>query len=207
MDRGYLENQEDRKGRPAKLVVADALPDDIEILPAPERLQGCTVADDLQGVKTNNLSKAAGRESEKEFFSTPSDTPATARGIRPVNALSLFHDLEVRGVILEVQGKFLKVDAPAGVLTEEHRAALKEHKPKLLRFLSRTVEEPQEAPERESVVRWSGPGLIRIRDPFTGEWHEWPAAKCLPGVVADRRRKGGADIERTESGYPGEGGR
>jgi hypothetical protein len=79
MDRGYLENQEDRKGRPAKLVVADALPDDIEILPAPERLQGCTVADDLQGVKTNNLSKAAGRESEKEFFSTPSDTPATVQ--------------------------------------------------------------------------------------------------------------------------------
>jgi hypothetical protein len=41
IDRGYLENKEERKGRPAKLVVADALPDDIEILPAPERLQGC----------------------------------------------------------------------------------------------------------------------------------------------------------------------
>ena len=41
MDRGYLENQEDRKGRPARLVTGDDLPDDIEILPAPERLQGC----------------------------------------------------------------------------------------------------------------------------------------------------------------------
>jgi hypothetical protein len=59
IDRGYLENQEDRKGRPAKLVVADALPDDIEILPAPERLQGCTVASDLEGVKANNLSRSA----------------------------------------------------------------------------------------------------------------------------------------------------
>jgi hypothetical protein len=39
MDRGYLENLEDRKGRPARLVEADALPDDIEILPTPERLQ------------------------------------------------------------------------------------------------------------------------------------------------------------------------
>jgi IS5 family transposase len=37
MDRGYLDNKEDRKGRPAKLVTTDALPDDIEILPASER--------------------------------------------------------------------------------------------------------------------------------------------------------------------------
>jgi hypothetical protein len=109
-----------------------------------------------------------------------------------VNALKLYHDLKARGVILEAQGELLKVDAPAGVLTEEHRAALKEFKPKLLKFLSRPREEPQEAPERESMARWAGPGLVKIRDPFTGGWHEWPAAKCLPGVVAeaDRRRNG-----------------
>ena len=41
MDRGYVKNLEDRKGRPARLVPGDPLPDDIEILPAPERLQGC----------------------------------------------------------------------------------------------------------------------------------------------------------------------
>jgi hypothetical protein len=79
MDRGYLENKEDRKGRPAKLVVADALPDDIEILPGPERLQGCTVASDLEGVKTNNLSEAADMAQEKEFSLTPSDTTATVQ--------------------------------------------------------------------------------------------------------------------------------
>ncbi len=109
-----------------------------------------------------------------------------------MNTLSLFHDLKARGVILEAQDGQLRVDAPAGVLTEADRAALKECKPKLLKFLSRSKEEPQEAPGRESVARWAGPGLVRIRDPFTGEWHEWPAAKCLPGVVAeaDRRRKG-----------------
>jgi len=109
-----------------------------------------------------------------------------------VNALKLYHDLKARGVILETHGEHLKVDAPAGVLTGEDRAALIEFKPKLLKFLSRSYEEPQQGPERESVVRWAGPELIRIRDPFTGEWHEWPAAKCLPGVVAeaDRRRKG-----------------
>jgi hypothetical protein len=109
-----------------------------------------------------------------------------------VNALKLYHDLKARGVILEAQGEHLKVDAPADVLTEEHRAALKEFKPKLLGFLSLPREEPQKAPERKSLARWAGPGLVKIRDPFTGEWHEWPVAKCLPGVVAEanRRRKG-----------------
>jgi hypothetical protein len=108
-----------------------------------------------------------------------------------VNALSLYRDLKARGVILEAQGEFLRVDAPAGVLTEEHRAALKALKPKLLKLLSTEREKSQEVPERESLARWAGPGLIRIRDPFTREWHEWPAAKCLPGVVAeaDRLRK------------------
>ena len=106
-----------------------------------------------------------------------------------MNALSLYHDLKARGVILEAQGEHLKVDAPVGVVTEEDKTALVEFKPTLLRFLSRT---PEEQPLRESKSRWSGPGLIRILDPFTNEWHEWPAVKCLPGVVAeaDRRRKG-----------------
>ena len=110
-----------------------------------------------------------------------------------MNSLSFYHGLKARGVILEAQGGLLKVDAPAGVLTQEDKAALVEFKPKLLKFLTHPREEPQEAPERESVARWAGPRFIRIRDPFTGEWHKWPAAKCLPGVVAeaDRRRKGG----------------
>jgi hypothetical protein len=79
VDRGYLENKEDRKGRPAKLVVADALPDDIEILPSPERLQGCTVARDLEGVKPNNLSAAPNSAQEKEFSLTPSGPAATVQ--------------------------------------------------------------------------------------------------------------------------------
>jgi hypothetical protein len=109
-----------------------------------------------------------------------------------VNARSLYLDLKERGVILEAQGEYLKVDAPAGVVTEEDKLTLIEFKPVLLEFLSRPREEPQQAPERKSVARWAGPGLVKIRDPFTGEWHKWPAARCLPGVVveADRRRKG-----------------
>ena len=111
-----------------------------------------------------------------------------------MNALSLYHDLKKRGVIFEAQGEHLKVDAPADVVTEEDKAALIEFKPILLKFLSRNaVRVPKEEPLRESKARWSGPGRIRIRDPFTGEWHEWPVAKCLPSVVAeaDRNRKGG----------------
>jgi len=107
-----------------------------------------------------------------------------------VNALSLYHDLEARGVILEAQGEYLKVNAPTGVLTEADRAGLKEFKPKLLVFLSCPAERLLEAPEPESVARWAGPGLVKILDPFTGEWHEWPAAKCLPGVVAEADRRG-----------------
>jgi hypothetical protein len=96
-------------------------------------------------------------------------------------------------MVVEVHGEHLKIDAPAGMLTEEDRAALMEFKPKLLKFLSHIYEEPQEGPERARA--WpAGQGLVQIRDPFTGEWHELPAAKSLPGVLAeaDRRRKGGA---------------
>ncbi len=79
MDRGYLKNLEDRKGRPARLVLGDALPDDIEILPAPERLQGCTVASDSEGIKTNNLSETTDTAREKDLFSTPPDKAATVQ--------------------------------------------------------------------------------------------------------------------------------
>jgi hypothetical protein len=43
LDRGYLRNLEDRKGRPARLVIGDPLPDELEVLPRPERLHACAV--------------------------------------------------------------------------------------------------------------------------------------------------------------------
>jgi hypothetical protein len=49
LDGGFLKNLEDRKGRPARLVLGDALPDNRAILPTPEQLvddaglRGCTV--------------------------------------------------------------------------------------------------------------------------------------------------------------------
>jgi hypothetical protein len=79
MDRGYLKNLEDRKGRPARLVPGDALPADIEILPTPERLQGCTVAVVSEGIKHNSISDADSAEGEKDSSLTPSENIATVQ--------------------------------------------------------------------------------------------------------------------------------
>ena len=55
VDRGYLKNLEDRKGRPARLVVGESMPEDAEILPAPEDLEevlsGCAVDRDFEGIQ------------------------------------------------------------------------------------------------------------------------------------------------------------
>jgi hypothetical protein len=110
-----------------------------------------------------------------------------------VNALSLYHDLKGRGVLLEVQGEYLKVDAPAGVVTEEDKAALVEHKPVLLKFLSRiAAAEPEDNGRRFEVRRSRYPGYTSLYDPIHDEWHDFPTKDCLPSIVAeaDGRRKG-----------------
>src|SRR5262249_58738048 len=38
LDAGFLRNLEDRKGRPARLVLGDELPADSDVLPAPDKL-------------------------------------------------------------------------------------------------------------------------------------------------------------------------
>jgi hypothetical protein len=57
IDRGYLTNREDRRGRPARLVLGDPLPDEQEILPRPEALEAnrCTVARDSWAIKREVL--------------------------------------------------------------------------------------------------------------------------------------------------------
>jgi hypothetical protein len=89
MDRGYIKNLEDRKGRPARLVPGDSLPEDVEILPSPERLmegpEGCTVAGAQEGVNHNNVSEPAERAGNQEFTSTPSRNGATVQPWGPVS--------------------------------------------------------------------------------------------------------------------------
>jgi len=51
-EKGYLKNLEDRKGRPARLVIGDPMPDDIQILPSIETLKEkcCSVVVEIEGI-------------------------------------------------------------------------------------------------------------------------------------------------------------
>jgi len=56
VERGYLANLEDRKGKPSRLVVAEPMPDDLAILPEPECLRECcSVAVLSEGIRTPSL--------------------------------------------------------------------------------------------------------------------------------------------------------
>jgi hypothetical protein len=50
MAKGYIENMEDRKGREAKLVCGEPLPDEVTLLPLPATLKGCTVVEEAEGI-------------------------------------------------------------------------------------------------------------------------------------------------------------
>jgi hypothetical protein len=108
---------------------------------------------------------------------------------------ALLEDMRRRDVTLEAEGDLLHVDAPAGVMTDELRAALVENKGRLLDLLARERNKLEKAGRRGLAIRWSEyPVWIKLHDPLTGEWHEVRASECLPGVVetADRyHRKGG----------------
>jgi hypothetical protein len=113
-----------------------------------------------------------------------------------VNVLALYHDLKKRGVLIEADGENLKVDAPAGVLTAEDKAALRDAKLALLRFLSREPEgEPADDGCRFDARPSKHPGYTSLYDPIEGRWHDWPTKDCYPSVVTLARggqKKGGA---------------
>jgi len=106
-----------------------------------------------------------------------------------VNTLALYHDLKKRGVLIEADGDALRIDAPVGALTDEDKAALREAKPALLRFLSGARREP-EGDDRMFGARPSRhPGYTSLFDPIEGAWHDFPTASCPPSVVALARGK------------------
>ncbi len=113
-----------------------------------------------------------------------------------MSALSLYHDLKRRDVRLEADGDKLRVDAPAGVLTAEIKAALSGAKPALLRLLSceEAKEQPQYDGRRFDARPSRHPGYTSLYDPLHDEWHDFPTRDCYPSIVelANRRRKGGA---------------
>jgi hypothetical protein len=112
-----------------------------------------------------------------------------------MSASALLEDLRRRDVALEAEGDRLHVDAPAGAITDELRAALVENKGRLLELLARERHKLEKAGRLGLAIRWSEyPTWITLHDPLTGDWHEVRASECLPGIIetADRyRRKGG----------------
>jgi hypothetical protein len=108
-----------------------------------------------------------------------------------VNALVLYHDLKKRGVLLEADGETLRVDAPAGELTDEDRATLVEFKPLLIRFLAgRSQDDGRRFEARPSRY----PGYTSLYDPTTNEWHDFPTQDCFTSIVEEangHREQGG----------------
>lgn len=51
-NRGYLVNNENKKGKPAQIVLGDPLPEDVTIFPYPEDLQCCSVANETAGINS-----------------------------------------------------------------------------------------------------------------------------------------------------------
>ena len=62
-DLGYLTNAEERRGRPARILPGDPLPEDVQVLPTVEALLGdrCSVAVDPEGDHTLPLPSTAGK--------------------------------------------------------------------------------------------------------------------------------------------------
>src|SRR6266478_3130 len=48
--KGYLVNLEDGKGKPARLTIGEPLPEDVQVLPPPEALECCSVAEEKGGI-------------------------------------------------------------------------------------------------------------------------------------------------------------
>ena len=102
-----------------------------------------------------------------------------------MNVLTLYRDMKRRGVLLEADGARLIVDAPAGELSGQDRAALAEAKPVLLRMLALKAYEERRLlaagwspKERGGLVIWANPetgfycsrdvALHRLANPLPG---------------------------------------
>jgi len=75
-ERGYVRNLEEKRGRPARLVLGDDLPDNFVVLPEPARLQGCTPA----GRRTSHATGSTSVQGEyPHLISTGANAPTTVQ--------------------------------------------------------------------------------------------------------------------------------
>ncbi len=98
--RGYVKNLEDRKGHPARLVIGEDMPEDREILPAAEELEGvggsgCAVDPFSEGIEhppppsqRPNKGPVAGVDGGGGSF-TPEETASTAQPLEDREVFSI----------------------------------------------------------------------------------------------------------------------
>jgi hypothetical protein len=89
IERGFLVNREEKRGMPARIATADPLPDEVEILPAPEALgDRCSVEVRMEGIKEENAEEDEESEAAQPSPLLPPDlhlntsTPPCG-GVRP----------------------------------------------------------------------------------------------------------------------------
>lgn len=83
IDRGYLKNLEDRKGRPARIVLGEPMPEDAEILPSVEKLGDRCSVDRVSGGVSHPpppSEEPAGSESESNATSNATTRESNATG-------------------------------------------------------------------------------------------------------------------------------
>lgn len=72
-----------------------------------------------------------------------------------MSARALLEELRSRDVRLKADGERLRVDAPAGAITEEFRSALAKNKTAIVKLLSWERRKLEEADRRGLVIRWA----------------------------------------------------
>jgi hypothetical protein len=82
IERGFLKNLEDRKGRPARLQLGEPMPTDVELLPSSEALKDhcCTVALSMERTHSPLIS-GQGYAGENTLEPLTSDLPAQTSGV------------------------------------------------------------------------------------------------------------------------------
>lgn len=90
-----------------------------------------------------------------------------------MKTMELIQNLKGKNVMLTVEGGTLKVKAPVGVLTDDLKAALREHKPEIIQLLQ--TGEPARMP-------FLSQGDIRIPFDAPAKYHWWN--DCIEGRLS-----------------------
>jgi len=112
-----------------------------------------------------------------------------------VTASELLADLRARGVVVEARGDRLRLDAPAGVLTDELRDVVRAHKPRLLALLAPPPARPVGAPvwPFDEQGCCTSPTPCRVVEVWTHRGEPWARTDQPFNYPARRLRIAGGD--------------